>query len=345
MSQQKLLPILEEILNTPTAPFHEYLMRDTLTRLLQAYAHVELEHDAFGNLLATYRRGRKPARYAFAAHMDHPGWVRPAPKKEEIAWEFLGGVPAAYLEKPKIVPFGEFAMWDLPAFEFRDGKIYSRACDDLVGCSVIVALFHELEMNEVEATVHGIFTRAEEVGFVGAVELAKNWPYPEEVRFVSLETSAPVPGLEMGQGPVIRVGDRLSIFDDMVTSGLVHVATESKLPFQRGLLDRGSCEATAMQAMGIPSAGLSILLGNYHNCGPENRIESEYVSFDDVRAEVSLLRHLVEHTASENGQLASDSHQRLREQFDARFRKYREHMDVTRDRFSPPAAGEETQSA
>jgi len=31
-----------------------------------------------------------------------------------------------------------------------------------------------------------------------------------------------------------------------------------------------------------------VALGNYHNCGPENRIEPEFVSLDDVRGLTAL---------------------------------------------------------
>ncbi len=62
-----------------------------------------------------------------------------------------------------------------------------------------------------KVTVFGLFTRAEEVGFVGAVHLAKAWPLPEGVRFVSLETSAPRGGAELGKGPVVRVGGEWTV--------------------------------------------------------------------------------------------------------------------------------------
>lgn len=56
-------------------------------------------------------------------------------------------------------------MWDLPAFELKDGQIHSRACDDLLGCAEIICLFRELEAANADVHCLGIFTRAEEVGF------------------------------------------------------------------------------------------------------------------------------------------------------------------------------------
>ena len=57
------------------------------------------------------------------------------------------------------------------AFEVREGRIYSRACDDLIGCTAIVAMLRELSASGAEAACYGLFTRAEEVGFVESLEL------------------------------------------------------------------------------------------------------------------------------------------------------------------------------
>jgi endoglucanase len=46
---------------------------------------------------------------------------------------------------------------------------------------------------------------------------------------------------------------------------------QQQLPghFQRRIMDGGSCEATATTAFGLPTIGLSLPLGNYHNQGFE----------------------------------------------------------------------------
>ncbi|HQW28982.1 MAG TPA: M20/M25/M40 family metallo-hydrolase, partial [Verrucomicrobiales bacterium] len=261
MHHHRFVSLFRTLLSTPTAPFHEYKVAAVIRDLLEPLEHVTIEADAFGNLIATYRRGRKKPQLAFGAHMDHPGWVRFEGKNT-----FLGGVPAERLETHPVEWFGDFGMWQLKPFELKDGFIHSRVCDDLVGCAAVIAMFMELEEKEVEATVYGIFTRAEEVGFVGAIELAKRWHLPDGVCFVSLETSAPRGGAEQGKGPVIRVGDRTSVFHDGVTAELLDAATGAGITHQRALLDGGSCEATAMNLYGIPAAGISVLLGNYHNC-------------------------------------------------------------------------------
>jgi len=284
MHHQRFLSLLRKVLSTPTAPFHEYHVAAVLKELLEPLPNVTVTSDDYGNLIAKYQIGRKKPQLAFAAHMDHPGWV-----KHKDGEQFLGGVPKERLDQHPVEWFGPFGMWQLKPFEFKDGMIHSRVCDDLIGCASIVALFQELEENQVETTVYGLFTRAEEVGFNGAVAMAKNWPLSAGVRFVSLETSSPRGGAAIGRGPVIRVGDRSSVFDDAITSELVDAGVSSKIPHQRCLLDGGSCEATAMNLYGIPAAGISVLLGNYHNVAEERGITEEFVSLEDTKNLVKLI--------------------------------------------------------
>ena len=124
------------ILEQPTAPFHEEAVRAEIERQLSGLRHTSVGRDDFGNLIAVYQNGPLAPRFAFAAHMDHPGWVR----TEDSDWRFLGSVAERFLINPRMREFGSFAMWDLPAFELRDGQIHSRACDDLLGCAEIICL-------------------------------------------------------------------------------------------------------------------------------------------------------------------------------------------------------------
>ncbi len=273
---------LRALLEQPTAPFYEEAVAAEIERQLTGCPHVTLTRDSFGNLIAQYRRGNAETQWAFAAHMDHPGWVR-----AEGEWEFLGGVPKEYFtgDPPRRVhsEFAQFAMWDLPAFELRGDRLHSRACDDLVGCAVIVEMLRELERTGAECTCLGLFTRAEEVGFVGAMELAKSGVIPKTVTILSLETSAERPPAVMGEGVIVRVGDKTSIFDPAVTAALSAVATEAKIRFQRCLMPGGTCEATAYALYGYRCGALCVALGNYHNCGPQQRIAPEFVALPDVR--------------------------------------------------------------
>jgi putative aminopeptidase FrvX len=311
MEPAALLDLTRSILAQPTAPFHEDAVRAEILIQLAQLPSVQVTQDDFGNVVARYDGCSGHAEYAFAAHMDHPAYV---------GEEFLGGVPESYRAKnPPTRDFGAFAMWDLPACEVREGRIHSRACDDLIGCVAILALFQELDRTRALPTVYGLFTRAEEVGFVGAIHLAKTGLVPQDVTIVSLECSSEKsPGAgKMGEGPIIRVGDRTSIFDDAATAALVKAATDARLPHQRCLMSGGTCEATAYQLYGYRTAALCVALGNYHNCGPDETIAPEFVAVDDVAGLIALL------VAAASNESPADPHAALRERLEKGVQKYR----------------------
>lgn len=285
MREKEMLAVVAALANQPTAPFHEDAVRAEIETQLRNCPHVTFERDRFGNVIARYRRGRSRApHWALAAHMDHPGWVRG--KDGEL--QFLGSVAARFRSNPKKRSFGDFEMWDLPPFEIRDRQIHSRACDDLLGCAEIICVFRELEKQRAQAHCVGLFTRAEEVGFVGAIKLAQAEILPRSLTILSLETSTPRGTAEIGRGPIIRVGDKVSSFDGPATARLLSVAQEEKIPVQRCLLDGGTCEATAYQLYGYTCAAASLALGNYHNVTPEGTIAAEFVAIDDFIGMVRL---------------------------------------------------------
>jgi endoglucanase len=101
----------------------------------------------------------------------------------------------------------------------------------------------------------------------------------------------------MGQGVIIRVGDRSSVFGSQPTRFITEVATElaAKRPrfkFQRALMPGGTCEATAYQEYDYETAAVCIALGNYHNCAPSRAIAEEFVAVEDLEAMTELLAEL-----------------------------------------------------
>ena len=107
------------------------------------------------------------------------------------------------------VPLPSSVVFDLVDFQLEDGFIRMRAVDDLAGVGSTLAMLSALAGQDEPPAgdVYGVFTRAEEVGLVGARLLAEAGTLPTETLVVSLESSRTLPGAEIGSGPVIRVGD------------------------------------------------------------------------------------------------------------------------------------------
>ena len=191
---------------------------------------------------------------------------------------------------------------------WRSGKrLYAQVADDLVGVFAIVrtAIHTHRARGKARASFAGLLTRAEEVGFVGAVgHFALGWlaRASRPIVCVSLETSRTLANAVIGKGPVVRLGDRRTVFDPNALNVLTHVA-QRELPqrHQRRVMDGGACEATAATAFGLTAIGISVPLGNYHNQGFEggpdcrgpNAPAPEFVHLDDVDGLLKLCRGLL----------------------------------------------------
>jgi endoglucanase len=147
-----------------------------------------------------------------------------------------------------------------------------------------------------------LFTRAEEVGFIGAIAACQARSIPARARLICLETSRSFPESPLGAGPIVRVGDRTSVFDPSLTNAISALMAEyqrSRPDFiwQRRLMPGGTCEATAFGAFGHLATCLCLPLGNYHNMmdidgvsvGAPAVVGPEFISVSDFHGLVEML--------------------------------------------------------
>lgn len=147
-----------------------------------------------------------------------------------------------------------------------------------------------------------IFSRAEEAGFCGVLCMVGENELPQLLDpksvFVSVEISSERPGIQLGGGAVIRVGDRASTFDGTYVDAAWAVARLEKLSARRALMDGGTCEATAFFRAGLRSGGLCAPVRHYHNMDMEQRvIAPEMVHASDLEALCSLIVSSARHGA------------------------------------------------
>ncbi len=328
-------PLLISMVSTPTTSFHEHGVMKVISAECEKYGFT-LKPDQFGNLLLHYRKGQPKTSFAFVSHMDHPGLeienaIDGKPGLYKAA--FLGGLP---MPKPwfagetpmvmhgggppvkaTVIDYaseadgvkltvkssaelnkGMFGVLDLPDYERSGDNAVTRAADDLAGCATILYAFEQVAKLHLEADMYCLFTRAEEVGLVGATLAAQHKLLPEHTIVVSVETSRSLPGATIGDGPAIRVGDRRSTFTNAAERYLrdARDRLQSRTPavkIQRQLMSGGTCEATSFQAFGYQTTGLAIPLGNYHNVSPENTPAPEYISLSDVQSCIEIIIEVV----------------------------------------------------
>ncbi|MFO0972140.1 MAG: hypothetical protein U1A27_01700 [Phycisphaerae bacterium] len=194
------------------------------------------------------------------------------------------------------VPRGAIGMWDFPGVRFRGSRIEARACDDVAGAAAILCALDELCRTRAAGECHALFTRAEEVGFVGALAAVTDGGLPRRALIVAVECSRAIHGATLGAGPILRVGDKATVFSPGLTAHCRAVAEElaardRRFAFQRRLMDGGTCESSVYCHFGYDATGLCLALENYHNMDrARRRIAPEII---DARDFENLVRWFV----------------------------------------------------
>jgi putative aminopeptidase FrvX len=352
-----LMELLKTICSIPTAPFAEERVIAFVREFARA-RKLRVHSDAHGNLLLEVRgRSRSAARWVFTAHMDHPGFV--AEKmidQNTLRCAFRGGVRKEFFAGSRVRFFdddrevvgrvesfhttgkdpypdratvivrravkpGCVGMWDVGPAKLSGRRLRSRVCDNLAGAAAILAVLDRLHRKPAKSTVAVLLTRGEEEGFIGAIGAVKSGGLlkPND-RVIVTECSAQQSYAKQGDGAIIRVGDRTSIFNSALTAFITARATElskkrKPLRFQRALMPGGTCEATVYDAYGYIAASVCVALGNYHNMdNAAKRIAAEYIDVNDWQAMVELFVRL-----AGRGHTFEGGHQELKSRLEKRF--------------------------
>lgn len=339
---------LAELTNLPTAPGVEDRVVDWVERWASRRDDLKLTRDSGGNLFITQKGRKRQAPVLAVAHMDHPAFVV---TDEEGSFEFRGGVNADYFDDAivdvvsrlngpagKVVSYdpetrhgtasflgevvpGDIAMWRFRAPPQNYGIFRAPACDDLAGAAAALAALDRARSDPGLRHFGVMLTRAEEVGLIGAIHAARHRTIPEDARLLSIETSRELPNARIGNGPIIRIGDRATVFDHGLSNQVSRAAEEAGLEHQRRLMDGGQCEATAFGVYGYRATGLCLALGNWHNRGNLTEVEAgdtaaavpmlEEISLDDFHGLVDLL--LIAASAVDGADVDADDLDRLYE--------------------------------
>jgi endoglucanase len=281
------------------------------------------------------------ARLIFVAHTDHPGFVaRRMVRTGVVEADFRGGVLREYVQGAKVRFFdengevtgvviaasspkdrtnypshthvrvrsdvspGAAGMFDQGVGRVRGGKFYCRVCDDLAGAAAALTMLDQLHASRsrLRATVGVLLTRGEEEGFIGALAAVLHPTLLRESdRIISIECSAIQPFAKQGDGVILRVGDRTSIFNSQLMYWMTREAEalarrDKRFKHQRALMPGGSCEGTVFDAWGYLTGAACVALGNYHNMDRDRkRMGPEYVDVNDWNNMVKLFVRLAKH--------------------------------------------------
>lgn len=191
----------------------------------------------------------------------------------------------------------------------KDGMLHAPACDDLAAVAAALGTLDIARKRKGLEHVGVLFTVAEEVGFIGAIAACKHNSVPKTARLICLENSRSFPESPIGAGPILRVGDRISVFAPDLTNRITDIMLEhaSKHPdfkWQRKLMPGGACEATAFSSYGYQSTCICLPLGNYHNMVDIDGVNAgrrpakvgpEFISVEDYHGMIDMLILCAQH--------------------------------------------------
>lgn len=266
---------------------------ETAARPIYFTAH--LDHPAFvvgrvigpGTVQAEFRGGVmdeyfRQARIAIHTERgEHRATIgERLPESDGPFPSYIAELDAAVASDVKV---GDIATWELPPARIENGLLHTNACDDLAAAAAALAAYDTLlsawkrSPGAPRRDIRLLFTRAEEVGFIGAIGACRTTTMPPGSRVIALENSRSFEDSPIGGGPIVRVGDRMSIFSPGLTAAIASRAEElasaaagapgRPWKWQRKLMAGGACEATVFCAYGYEATCLCLPLGNYHNMG------------------------------------------------------------------------------
>ncbi len=336
---KKHLKWLMELTAIPTAAGQEGRVIEWIERWVKKQSGIALRHDKFGNLLLSQTRKSSKKPIYITAHLDHPAFVvRKQIDDLHLEMEFRGGVNNAYFVganvevfdnddngyigtiqslNTKAKPFkrvivklnkgvagillkDDIARWKFNPPIVKNGLLHAPACDDLAGVAAALCALDKIKKLPALGHVGVLLTRAEEIGFVGAIAAAKNKSVPKTSRLLCLETSRSFPESPIGGGPILRVGDKTSVFGPDITNAVSEIMNaQKKLTWQRKLMPGGTCESTAFCEYGYLSTCLCLALGNYHNMkdidgvlqkNKPAKVAPEFISVNDFHGLTEMLK-------------------------------------------------------
>ena len=326
------LHLFRHLTSVPTASFREAAVSKKALEWIRKHLGKQVSvRRVPGGFIVAYKGAGKGPSLCLAAHLDHPafdlikisktgatarlrgglpphllagaavqifpkipknntplalGVIGPRPKKDDDLWTIH------WTQAPKSGTKPDFAVLALPACEIQNGWLLSRSVDDLLGCAISLEAMRRLSEAGAKVNLTVLLNRAEEVGFIGALDMVRSGVLSPYDSYLSIESSRELPGSTPGGGPTIRLGDKATAFDPNLTALLddaADVLRKRGTKVQRLRLTGGTCEATAYLAFGYESGGVAVPLVNYHNGWGAKAVAPEKVRLSDVEGGVRLL--------------------------------------------------------
>ncbi len=194
-----------------------------------------------------------------AVHLTTADERKKAPKADSL---YIDIGATSKKEAEGMVALGDYGTFDSQSYEFGDGFYKAKALDDRYGCALMIKLIK----TELEFDTYFSFNVQEEVGLRGAMVSA--FDIELDIAIV-LETTTAADVAEvkgqmkvccLGDGVVISLMDRATIYDEEVFNQATELATKNNIKWQTKTLIAGGNDSGVIHKSrsGVKTLGLSV---------------------------------------------------------------------------------------
>ncbi|HXL04716.1 MAG: M42 family metallopeptidase [Firmicutes bacterium] len=189
------------------------------------------------------------------------------------------------------------SIGDIGAFHreahFQGDRVIAKSLDNRAGCAVLVQALKELAGREIPNQVYAVFTVQEELGLRGAKTAAyginPDVGFAVDVTGTGDTPEAPTMAVKLGEGPTIKVKDRVVLTHPRVRRFMTETAEKNGIPYQLEILEGGGTDTGPIHLTreGVPSGAISVPTRYIHT-------PSEMADMNDMKNAVKLFVAILE---------------------------------------------------
>ncbi|MGI6031732.1 MAG: M42 family metallopeptidase [Eubacteriales bacterium] len=222
-----------------------------------------------------------------AIHLHTPEERKQAVKADKM---YIDIGASSREEALKWVRLGDSIQFDSEFVSFGDGFVRAKALDDRAGCAILLKLIQQ----PLQYDTWFLFSVQEEIGLRGATVAAERL-HPDEAYVVETTTCADFTGCgesdqvsRAGQGAVISVMDRSTIYSQEMVARAVDTAKAQGIPFQmkRSIAGGNDSGAIHRSGTGVKTLAISIPCRYLHS-------PSSVISLEDMNSVRELCAALI----------------------------------------------------
>jgi len=239
-----------------------------------------MSQDSFGNVIVRHDKEHRGAPLFFSAHIDHPALVVTSIREESLLIEYRGGSKDVCYEGAEaliVTRSGDVSLRILhheesdsasPLFtcemhnDVQVGDVgtlsatrESFACDDMAGVSALLHAMDRIDERSIPGPIRLIFTRAEEIGMIGAIGACRAGVIPLGSRVIAIDARNDV----QSQRLIVSNRDRTGPVSPRLVADCVRCGCEEDENYV------SATEAGAYGAFGFESVAVTFPIGYMHN--------------------------------------------------------------------------------